>query len=102
MSTSNGKLGFQWKSDHYSEGRRVAWRNFIRDAAGNVIREMGFELEKNGTFFLTVTLDAESLASAMDQDAIEDALLPFEKALDNVARAEPAFTEAARGSEVAL
>jgi len=88
----NGKFGFRWKSDHYGDGRRVAWRNFIRDNAEDIIRETGFEYEKNGTFFPTVTLNAEALANAIEQDAIEDALGPFETALDNLTRTEPTFT----------
>lgn len=89
----NGKFGFRWKSDHFAEGRRVAWRNFIRENTEDIIRETGFEHEeKDGTFFLTVTLNADTLANAIEQDAIEDALGPFETALDKLIRAEPAFT----------
>lgn len=89
----NGRFGFRWKSDHYAEGQRVPWRNFIRDNAQDIIRETGFEHEeKEGTFFLTVTVNAETLASAIEQDAIGDALGPFETALNNLTRAEAAFT----------
>lgn len=88
----NGKFGFRWISDRYAEGRKIAWRNFIRTSAEGVVRDTGFEVEKNGTFFLSVTLDSDNLAKAIEQDAIEDALTPFALALDNLARAEPTFT----------
>jgi hypothetical protein len=88
----NLKFGFQWKSDHFAAGRKAAWRTFINAAAEEVIAKTGFEHEKNGTFFLTVTIKAEALANAIEQDAIEDALGPFTTALDNLARSEPTFT----------
>jgi hypothetical protein len=96
----NGKYGFRWRSDHYAEGRKVAWRNFIRDRAEEVVRETGFEHEKDGTFFLTVTLNAESLAKAIEQDAIEDVISPFKSALDALARTEPAFTRLLEAAEI--
>ena len=98
----NGTFGFRWISDHYAEGRKVPWRNFVRAEAENVVRETGFDVEKNGTFFLTVTLDAEHLANAIEQDAIEEALGPFDSALDKLAEVEPAFTRLTRRSEKAL
>jgi hypothetical protein len=89
----NLKFGFQWKSDHFPAGRKAAWRKFVNDAAEEIISKTGFEHEKNGSFFLTVTIEAETLANAIEQDAIEDALGPFTTALDNLARSEPAFTD---------
>jgi hypothetical protein len=88
----NGKFGFQWRSEHYTEGKRALWRNFIRDRVEEVIRETGFDHERDGTFFLPVKLDAESVANAIEQDAIEDALGPFRAALEKLHQSEPAFT----------
>jgi hypothetical protein len=63
------------ESDHYAEGRKVAWRNFIRDAAEGIIRETGFEHEKNGTFFLTVTLNPSLMRSSDVNDIIRHIVL---------------------------
>jgi hypothetical protein len=91
---SNGKFGLRWRSDYYSEGNLVRWRKFTGAAAEDVIRQTGFGYEKEtGGFYLPVKIDLETLAKAIEENAMEDAMKPFRTALDTLVNAEKVFTK---------
>jgi hypothetical protein len=89
----NGSLGFRWQSEHFSQsGKLLAWRKFVQANADSITSKTKFRLEdKRGSFFLPIKIEAEILATALENDVIEDALQPFRDALDEVIRSAAVF-----------
>ena len=50
-----------------------------------------FTAEEKGSFYMPLKLDVATLAAAVRDESIEDALGPVRQALDNIIAAKPAF-----------
>ena len=92
VGDSEGKICLRW---HYETDAIVAdktkWAKFVQPHVER-IRQTGFEHElESGLFFIPVHIEADSLASAIKVDAIEEALKPFSAALDLLLKAKPEF-----------
>jgi hypothetical protein len=95
QATKRGKVGFRWRSDYFAAGNKVAWRGFVNKSAEQIAQKTGLTYEnKSGRFYLPMTVDIETLAKAVEEDAIDDALFaPTKSALDGLAAAEPMLTQ---------
>jgi hypothetical protein len=93
-ATKRGMLGFRWKPSYFTEGNKVAWRKFMEKPAERIAQDTGLTYEnKSGRFYLQTIVDLETLAKAIEDDAIEDALIPIRSTLDSLAAAVPTLTE---------
>jgi hypothetical protein len=62
--------------------------------AERIAQDTGLTYEnKSGRFYLQTIVDLETLAKAIEDDAIEDALIPIRSTLDSLAAAVPTLTE---------
>jgi hypothetical protein len=94
QATKRGMLGFRWRPDYFTDSNKVAWRRFAEKSAEGIARTTGLSYEnKRGRFYLSTRVDLETLAKAVEDDAIEDALVPVRSTLDGLAGAVPALTQ---------
>jgi hypothetical protein len=92
----HGMMCFRWVYGDGLGAKKPKWKKFVNDAAGNWVervRKVGFTYDEgSGLFFIPVRAEAETLATAIEEDAIESALeLPFQQALDKLLAAKPEF-----------
>jgi len=91
-----GIICIRWTYGDGLGAKKSKWKRFINDAAGNWIervRKAGFTYDEGSGFFLMpVRVEAETLAAAIEEDAVESALEPpFQQALDKLLAAKPEF-----------
>lgn len=89
-----GELALWWK---YEKGKfaltRPKWKQFVRPYIEKVLAT-GFTYdESRGLFFLPVRVELQSLAQAIETEAIEDALQSIDLALNACLAAKPIFDE---------
>jgi hypothetical protein len=99
-----GILCFRWTYDDGLGATKTKWKRFVNDAAGdwvNRIRKVGFTYDEGtGLFFMPVRVEAETLAAAIEEDAVEGALKPsFQQALDKLLAAQPEFNAMLEGAK---
>ncbi|MBD2745798.1 hypothetical protein IC232_03715 [Microvirga sp. BT688] len=89
-----GELAFWWE---YEKGtvapKGKKWKQFVNPYIER-LKAAGFNYhEDDGIFYRPVRVDAESLAKAVENESIEDALKPIEAALEACLAAQPIFDE---------
>jgi hypothetical protein len=86
-----GKICLRWNYGEAIGANKSKWVKFVQPYVEQ-IRRAGFEYEtESGLFFIPIHIEADSLASAIKVDAIEEALKPFSAALDLLLKAKPEF-----------
>lgn len=87
----NGKICFRWEYGDALGATKPKWKRFVQPYVQS-IRKVGFEYEDgSGLFFIPVRVDAEKLASVIEENNIEEALQPVRAALDRLLSAKPQF-----------
>jgi hypothetical protein len=93
---SSGRTGIYWWISEYKKigATKGKWKNFLRQHSDLVqaITASGFMLQDDEWFWLPVVADIEALATAYQNDELEDYLEPiYETALKTVFEATPKF-----------
>jgi len=93
--------GFRFEVDPASFGGRRAWNNYV-GTLGEVAQQLsaqGWVHEGRGVFFQALTLPADLLASAWENEDWADALAPLNEALDGLVKALPIFGAIVEGAK---
>ncbi|NIJ43485.1 hypothetical protein FHS78_003800 [Parvibaculum indicum] len=93
LRAGQGKLGFLVECETQYFGGKAQWKKFVRTYVEKLRAEGFVFMEGSGGFFRPLVVDAETMAKAIEANAIEDALGPFVNALDDLKAAQPAFDE---------
>lgn len=85
-----GMIALRWYQENICS-KKGKWKQFVQPWKDRICKT-GFAYEDGeGLFSIPVRVDAEQLASAIEQDNMSDALEPFVKALDKLLAAKPTF-----------
>ena len=82
-----GQIGFRFSQEILKASK---YKKMVKDVA-RLAQATAFTAEEKGSFYMPIKLDITTLAAAIRNEAIGDALGPVRQALDNVASAKPAF-----------
>lgn len=93
---SSGRTGISWSISEYKKigTTKGKWKNFLRQHSDLVqaITASGFILQDDECFWLPIVADIEALATAYQNDELEDYLKPiYETAMKTVIEAAPKF-----------
>jgi hypothetical protein len=83
----SGEIGFRFKQDLIT---RAKWKMRFRDLT-DLVERTAFVADLEPSFFLPFQLEGSKLAETLREEAVEDSLAPFEKALAQIAEARSAF-----------
>ena len=82
-------VGIKWEPNFGA--RKTQLRRFLADYVAE-LRGLGFQYSERGSFFLVpFRIDSTSLAKALEDEALEEAMEPLKKALDQIEPAKSAF-----------
>lgn len=97
------ELGLRFILDHSRlKIPRGKWKQFIASRKAP-FQAQGFKLEeKEGSFFYPLRIDVDELIKAIANNSIEDALGPFEMALEKIGDAMPLFDALIRDAKKQL
>lgn len=95
---SSDRMGISWFMSDYKKisTTKGKWKNFLRQHSSLVqaITDCGFILEGDEWFLLPIVADIEALATAYQNDELEDYLKPiYEAALKKVFETTPKFDQ---------
>ncbi len=98
-SSGNGLICLRWYDFQNLNAKKLEWKKFIKSYVTK-IQQTGFSYEDQTALFASapIIIDAEELAKSIVDDTLDQALKPFQKALDNLMAAKPAFDEMIRAA----
>ena len=97
--SGNGLICLRWYDFQGVNAKKPEWKKFIKSYVTKIERT-GFSYEDQTALFSSapIIVNAEELAKSIVDDTLDQALKPFQKALDNLMAAKPAFDEMIRAA----
>jgi hypothetical protein len=88
-----GQIGFRFRRTDFVKPKK--WKQALPLLA-DLVKNTGFALDEEPSFFLPVTIQAITLAQAIREEDLEAALGPIDTALESLLHAQPALSEVLR------
>jgi hypothetical protein len=97
--SGNGLICLRWYDFQGVNAKKPEWKKFIKSYVTKIERT-GFSYEDQNALFSSapIIVNAEELAKSIVDDTLDRALKPFQKALDSLVAAKPAFDEMIRAA----